>query len=165
MLSMSRAANQKSDSVKVYIGKLNSCLLTASIRTLLSLRNALLIVSPAVEMEKVSGVLWRGRGNYLSTITVSNSCHPSSSPPSHCRFRSVALFSSRFPEELQTLGRLGESGTDFKMPIENLSGIPKSPPPAPSTPVMNGSGKIWKRKHGGNASKLENCRKTALESP
>lgn len=155
MMWIPRVINQ-SGIVKLAIGKLKCCLLAASIRTLLSLRNALLIVSPAVEMEKVSGVLWRGRGNYLCTITVSNSRHPSSSPPSHSRFRSVALFCSRFPKELQrhsvVLVSLAQT---LKCQLKTWAAFQRAPFPlalSPARPVYTCQERIWenlgKEAHG-----------------
>lgn len=98
-------------------------------------------------MEKVSGVLWRGRGNYLSTITVSNSRHPSSSPPSHSRFRSVASFCSRFPEELQRRSVvLVSQAQTLKCQLKTWAAFQKAPFPLtrrPSRPIYTCQERIW----------------------
>lgn len=98
-------------------------------------------------MEKVSGVLWRGRGNYLSTITVSNSRHPSSSPPSHSRFRSVALFCSRFPEELQRHSVvLVSQAQTLKCQLKTWAAFQNAPFPltrSPARPIYTCHERIW----------------------
>lgn len=116
-----------------------------------------------MEMEKVSGVLWRRRGNYLSTITVSNSHHPSSSPPSHSRFRSVALFCSRFPEELQRHSVvLVSQAQTLKCQLKTWAAFQNAPFPltrSPACPIYTCHERIWEnlgKKHRGNASKMEN---------